>query len=194
MTDYKHLFQYDDPIVKRSLSSRGAAYANGDFITIVTTSDVGLLVADHLAPEHIFAPDVSDMELGQALLSALSLSRLIEFNDPAYTNEAQEESYQAWIKEKMARFGYKTKTSLFKDMDSCGIVIKDGFLIISPSYHDRLEGWSEKFIDEKDYVRVPADSSPEAVGAALRLAFSRCKTKGFGSVRLKTKPKKTDAS
>ncbi|NDL44379.1 contact-dependent growth inhibition system immunity protein, partial [Photorhabdus laumondii] len=45
-----------------------------------------------------------------------------------------------------------------------------------PSSHEKLEGWSGDGISVADYVVIPADSSPEEVGAALRLAFSRCRS------------------
>ena len=194
MTDYRHLFTYDDPIVERVLRHRASAFANDEFINITTTSDHGLSVDDHLAPEHVLMPDVSDAQLGHSLLSSLSLSRLIDFDDPDYTNEKRYERYQRWVKEMMARFGYKTKGALFKKMNNCDATIDGNILIISPTYHDRLEGWSGDLLTDADDVRIPADSSSEEVGAALRLAFSRCKTKGFGSVSLKKKPKKSDGA
>ncbi|MCA0371180.1 MAG: CdiI family contact-dependent growth inhibition immunity protein [Proteobacteria bacterium] len=182
------------PVYERVLYPQASASANGDFISIETLSDTKFATVHDIAPEHVLMPDASNLELGRALLSALSLSRLIALDDPAYTNEACAARYDAWVKEKMDRFGYKTKSAFFRQMDNCSIEIRDGVLTISPSYHYRLDGWSGDFIDKKDYVRIPADSSPEEVGAALRLAFSRCKTKGFGSVSLKKKPKKSDGA
>ena len=35
------------------------------------------------------------------------------------------------------------------------------------------------FITEEDYIKIPENSPATAVGAALRLALGRCKTKGF---------------
>ncbi|WP_338052467.1 contact-dependent growth inhibition system immunity protein [Stutzerimonas marianensis] len=43
-----------------------------------------------------------------------------------------------------------------------------------PSHHEKLEAWSGKGLSESDYVIIPSGSSPSDVGAALRLAFSRC--------------------
>ena len=77
----------------------------------------------------------------------------------------------------MTRYGYKTKRALFKNMLSCGVTLQEGTIIIRPSYHDQLEGWSGGRFTEKDYVRVPETASPAEVGAGLRLAFSRCTSK-----------------
>lgn len=165
--------------VERVLWPKAYVISNGDFISVKTYSDYGWLVIDHLAPEHVLAPDVSDEDLGRAFLAALSQSRLLAFDDPDYTNEVAEERYQVWIKDMMKRYGYKTKRALFRKMNSCGAMIRDGVLTIRPSYHDRIERWTGDFISEDDYVRIPSNSAPEAVGAGVRLALSRCKTKGF---------------
>lgn len=165
--------------MERVLWPKAYVISNGDFISVKTYSDRGRSLQDHLAPEYMLAPDVSDEDLGGALLAALSLSRLLDFNDPDYTNEVAEERYQVWIQDTMKRYGYKTKRALFRKMDSCGTMVRDGILTIRPSYHYALDGWSGDFISEDDYVRIPSNSPATEVGAALRLAFSRCKTKGF---------------
>ena len=74
----------------------------------------------------------------------------------------------------MERYGYKTKRALFKDMKKCSIESNRGQITIRPSYHEKLEAWSGKGVSESDYVIIPSGSSPSDVGAALRLAFSRC--------------------
>lgn len=59
-------------------------------------------------------------------------------------------------------------------MRRCNIVKKDKALVISPSHHNRLDSWSRSKVDGIEDVVIPADSSEIDVGAALRLAFSRC--------------------
>lgn len=165
--------------VERVLWPEAYILSNGDFISVKTYSDFGWSVQDHLAPAHVLAPDISDEDLGRAVLAALSLSRLLAFDDPDYTNEVVEERYQVWIKDMMKRYGYKTKRAMFRKMDSCGTMIRDGVLTIRPSYHYSLDGWSGDFITEQDYVKIPENSPANEAGAAVRLALSRCKTKGF---------------
>jgi hypothetical protein len=165
--------------VKRILWPQADIVSNGDFIKVQTYSDLGLSTLDHLAPAHVLAPDASDEDLGHALLAALSLSRLLDFDDPAYTDEVVEERYKEWIHDMMKSYGYKTERALFRKMDTCGAMIRDGVLTIRPSYHYALGGWSGDFITEEDYIKIPENSPATAVGAALRLALGRCKTKGF---------------
>ena len=84
------------------------------------------------------------------------------------------ERYAAWTKALMEHYGYKTKRALFKEMKKCGIESKSGVIDIRPSHHEKLEGWSGEGITEEDHIKLAANSSPAEIGAALRLAFSRC--------------------
>lgn len=77
----------------------------------------------------------------------------------------------------MRAFNYKTKRSIFKNMLSCGVCQLNGVITITSTIHNRLDGWSGNGIAESDYVIIPDSSTHEEIGAALRLAFSRCKNK-----------------
>ena len=70
----------------------------------------------------------------------------------------------------MEKYGYKTKRSMFKNMKSVSIQRKENQIIFGPSHHEKLEVWGRT----KGDIIIPANSSPAEVGAALRLAFSRC--------------------
>ena len=76
--------------------------------------------------------------------------------------------------EMMTRFGFKTIRALYKNMMNCGIRSKAGVITIAPTHHERLCGWSREKGDGIEDVLIPATSAPVEVGAALRLAFSRC--------------------
>lgn len=71
-------------------------------------------------------------------------------------------------------YSYKTKRALFKNMMRCDIEIQEDIIIMEPNHHVKLEAWDGEGFTEKDYVKIPADSSHEKIGKALRLAFSRC--------------------
>jgi len=74
----------------------------------------------------------------------------------------------------MDRYGYRTKRALFKNMKSCGILAEGDVIIISPSRHEKLEAWGREKGDGIEDVVIEANRSPSEIGAALRLAFSRC--------------------
>ena len=82
--------------------------------------------------------------------------------------------YLAWVNQLVETYGYKTKRALFKDMKSCHIESCGGAITIRPTYHKKLEAWSGDGIGEDSYVVIPCESSPADIGAALKLAFSRC--------------------
>lgn len=110
-------------------------------------------------------------------LSTLSKSRIIDQSEfaPFFCRDNISQRYDSWVANLMEQYGYKTKRALFKNMMRCSLEISDGFLTISPSYHEKLEAWSGTGIDENDDVILSVNSSAEEIGAALRLAFSRCR-------------------
>ncbi|EJN27343.1 hypothetical protein PMI36_00615 [Pseudomonas sp. GM79] len=134
------------------------------------------------------APDISVQELGASVLEALAQSRFVlpeprkevwihpeaTFDRDLYDYDLTKQRYEKWVDRVIDRYGYKNKRALFKDMKKCSVESKNGEIIIRPSFHEKLEAWSGKGINESDYVVVSSNSSPGEVGAALRLAFNRC--------------------
>ena len=153
-----------------------AAISNGDFICVDTYSGYRGMQRDPQGKQHLLAPDASNEALGFALLDALAHSRAIAIEEiPAYFNyERCIAQYAEWVKNLMQRYGYKSKRALFKNMMSCGVDSKHGVITIRPSNHSKLEGWNGDGISKEDHVVISTNKSPEEIGAALRLAFSRC--------------------
>lgn len=165
MTEFKH------PPTKWT-----TAINNGDFILVETWSGYRGPAYDPDGKQIYLPVDVEDTSLGQAVLEALSVSRVIDVKEiPIFFDyQKRQEIYKKWIESLMSRFGYKTKRALFKNMDECGIEVLDGKITLHPQHHEKLEAWGATENGTKDNVIIPADSSPEEIGAALRLAFARC--------------------
>lgn len=153
------------------------AYENQDLINISTWSSCGIRALDPDGANILLSKNASNEELGQAALLALSKSRKIEQSEIAtfFDRDNVNQRYNNWVANLMDKYGYKTKRALFKKMMRCSIEIRNGVLTISPSYHDKLEGWGGEGFTESDKVILPINSSPEEIGAGLRLAFSRCR-------------------
>ena len=151
-----------------------AAKYNGDLLILETYSSYSLGVGDPAATESLLSPGVDDIALGKAVLNALQQSRFLSFEEEGEILKKIEEHYDQWVQNLMKTYGYKTKRALFKSMKNCNIECKDDVITISPTNHERLEGWGAEGISKDDHVKIPADSPPEEIGAALRLAFSRC--------------------
>lgn len=154
---------------------RANASNNGDFISIETYSGYRMSLMDPEAEDYFLSPNASDEDLGKAILSALAQSRFLPIEEARALKLQLDEHYHNWIEQMKMRYGYKTKNALFKKMMSCGIQLDDGIITIRPSLHEKLEAWSGDGIREEDYVKIPADSPPTEIGAALRLAFKRCR-------------------
>lgn len=166
------------------------AKTNKDFICIYTESGYGITCLDPKGVQHLTSHNVSDGELGAMLLDALAHSRFVlpprdnrdiwvhpevTYDAELYDFDRSNERYNQWVSDLMLTQGYKTKRTLFKGMKSCGIECCEGVITIRPSFHDKAERWSGKGIEKSDYVVLAANSPQADIGAALRLAFSRCK-------------------
>ncbi|MBL0318928.1 MAG: CdiI family contact-dependent growth inhibition immunity protein [Alphaproteobacteria bacterium] len=152
-------------------------YANERFCSIKTYSGMGLIMGDFRGKEYILLPDASEEELGQAILGALSYSRVVNRKaDPElWDTEAAKIRAQKWIVGLMQRFGYKTRAAMFRKMKSCDIVMKSGMIEISPSRRERNGNlFSGEGIQKSDYIYLPDTSTPAEIGAGLKLALSRC--------------------
>ncbi|UYG03996.1 contact-dependent growth inhibition system immunity protein [Halomonas sp. LR3S48] len=161
-------------VVKKSWAH---SYMNDEFVQVETCSGYRGGYPDPEGRRLQLSPKASDDEMGEALLRALARSRFIHPDEDRSFFDIRGRvvpQYQEWVKEMMDRYGYKTKRAMFKNMKSCSVESHDGRITIRPSHHEKLEAWSGDGISESDYVVIPAASSPTEVGAALRLAFSRC--------------------
>ena len=150
---------------------------NQDFILVVTYSGYRRTTRDPDGVQTLLSLDVSDEELGQATLLALSKSRIIDVSEieTFFNIDNVKKRYDAWVTDLMAKYNYKTKRALFKNMMQCSVEIRDGCLTISPFCHEKLEAWSGKGLTEDDDVILPVNSTTEEIGAGVRLAFSRCR-------------------
>ncbi|WP_338524393.1 contact-dependent growth inhibition system immunity protein [Pseudomonas batumici] len=161
------------------LNKKSWAYVrfNNDFIFVETYSGYFNCLPDPEGVGLFLSHSSADSELGRSVLEALAVSRMIDPKEnPEFFDFRGRVAikYNEWIANVMVRFGYKTKRALFKDMKSCSMEAVDGVVTIRPSHHEKLEAWSGKGITEKDYVVISSSSSPDEIGASLRLAFSRC--------------------
>ena len=169
---------WTDEELEKKQGSRVATRFNSDFLFVTTISGRGRMRADTKGAEYFFSPDVSNHALGEGVLDALSKSRFISLEEykTFFNPELCKQQDLEWEQMLRERFGYKTKRALYNGMKSVSIENVDGVLTFSPSRQERrLDCWSGDGIREEDHVQLPATASPEEIGAALRLAFSRCK-------------------
>jgi hypothetical protein len=164
-----------------------AVKTNSKFICIETGSGYRNGRRDPEGSQHLLGLDASDLELGRAVIDSLSKSRFIvaapedgvwihpeaTFDLAFYNYKKSGEHYQAWIDNLMARFGYRSRSALFKGMKSCLITDVEGQLTFEPMRHIKQEVW-EGMRGEVESVVIATNSSPDEIGAALLLALGRC--------------------
>lgn len=148
---------------------------NEKFICIRSNSGYRSYNADPDVPSWLFELDATDEALGQALLDALSKSRQIDITEieTFFDLAKTEHDYNQWIDDMMARYGYKTKRALFKNMENCMVRVYGQQIHIMPMYHVKLDAWDGTG-DKSMRVEISVDAEPKLIGQAIRLALSRC--------------------
>lgn len=163
-------------------------HANEKFICIETYSGYTGGRIDTKCKQHLLPVDTDNATLGAALIDALANSRFVlgerrtdvwvhpdaEYDMDLYDYHKNIEWYAAWIEDLKLRYGYKTKKALFRKMDNCGVEQVDGKIKISPMHHEKLEGWGREKDDVFEDVIIFDQSTTNEIGAAIRLALSRC--------------------
>lgn len=127
---------------------------------------------------------------GDSLIVATNRSRTLESKDEDYfllSWTAQKDGKcKSDLENTIKKYGYKNKKSLFENMQYCFVKIECGNITISPSKHDKLEGWEG--MDKKFDITIPSTSSPEVIGAAVKYSIARCTGKGADLVAKKLFP------
>jgi CDI immunity protein len=162
---------------------------NNDYIWILSYS--GFRGGTHADTESYFAQHSADADnatIGASFQEALRRSRFVlpekqagflypeglEFDAELSHFLKGEERGEKLNKELMQRNGYKTRKKLLQFMKIIHTV-DDGIEIrLTPTVHDKLDSWRLISKEDPQYVFVPSISTPAEIGAALRLAFSRC--------------------
>ncbi|MEO8380807.1 MAG: contact-dependent growth inhibition system immunity protein [Acidobacteriota bacterium] len=153
---------------------RATAKANDDFIDLRTLSGYRLSLLDPAGKHYHFAPAVSDVELGSAVVDVLAASRFMEPGEATALRANVEKLYEDWVAATISHHQYKNRRGLFRSMRSCSIERTGDVIRIIPSCHEKLEGWSGDGIALEDHVIVSSGQPAGEIGAALRLAFDRC--------------------
>ena len=147
---------------------------NGDFISLQAYSGYDSMMADPTAMEYFFVADVLNEVLGTAVLEAFKQCRLLSYEEANALAGQADQAYLDWIQKVITFYGYKTRKELFLNMKNCLIEHHETDLIFLPSHHEELEMWAGHREEDGTHLKIPANSPAAEIGAALRLAFSRC--------------------
>jgi hypothetical protein len=153
------------------------ARQNQDFAWVFSDSGRGLVAYDPQGKDVILGLDADDNALGVAVREALASSRFLSPKEAMkcldYRRRGDE--YEERVRSLMGMHGYKGKIAMFKNVKSCGITLSKGTIEFRPSIHKTLDRWvGHMKSDGIDDVLIRADRPSHEIGAALRLAFSRC--------------------
>ena len=151
------------------------AHGTSRFICIETESE-GL--ADPKGKQHLLPPDASEEAIGLAVLDALAHSRQISWLELETLMWGRrgtgKERYEKWAADLQQRYGYKSRATLFKNMNFVGIKHQNGTITFTPMMHIKLQAWQGGRNEGIEDVVISFESLSQQIGAALKLAFSRC--------------------
>jgi len=115
--------------------------------------------------------------LGRSIVDALVASRFLSLEEVSsfFDSSTKKKNYEDWVALLLDRYGYKSRTALFKNMKYCYVYKINGVIMIIPSSHDKLEEWGSKGIKSTDDEAVDENSSHFELGAALKRCLEKCK-------------------
>jgi hypothetical protein len=135
-------------------------------------------LADPKGKQHLFSPDTSEGVIGLAVLDALAYSRritLLELEALMWGRRGTgKERYEKWAADLQQRYGYKTRATLFKNMNSVGIKHQNSAITFTPMMHIKLQAWQSGRNEGIEDIVISFESLSQQIGAALKLAFNRC--------------------
>jgi hypothetical protein len=156
--------------------ARARAHQTQDFIWLFTDSGLGLVAYDPQGKDFILGLDAENAALGVAVREALASSRFLTPKEAMkfLDYRTMGDEYEERVKSLMETHGYKSESAMFKNMKSCYIFQSKGTIEIRPTIHKAFRGRARTKNDGIEDVLIPASSPAHEIGAALRLAFSRC--------------------
>jgi hypothetical protein len=124
---------------------------------------------------HIYLePDAPVPIVGASLIRALNQSRFLDpyADHDLFTWQVIEANENAWIKETMSRYGYKTKKRMFDHLAFVHVSQSEGRVTFEPRRWAKTAHWWD--LPEDQNVVIPVTDDEQIVGEAARLALSRC--------------------
>lgn len=160
---------------------------NGDFWKFVPTVDAR--ICHRISEQQINTiADINLRSIAECLLKVIDLSKPLQPSDPGFENFPPKKflGYDDWVKNMIKIYGCKNETAIYKNMQSCSVTVENGITTISPSNHSTIRGWDG--MDPKFDLAIPASSSQEIIGAAVKYSIARCTGRGADLVAKKLFP------
>jgi hypothetical protein len=163
--------KYDDPPYTRW----ALVITSSKYILIASLAGYRTSVGDPKGYHIILDPKTSDKPLGDAVLTALSKSRFVDpdIDSEIFDYHVGDKVFDDWVNEIMERCGYNSKRQALRKAPSCNIKARHGRITIEPLRQIGMERWQG--IGDDQIVAIHEMATAERVGAALRLALSRCR-------------------
>jgi hypothetical protein len=120
-------------------------------------------------------PNPAEDELGRVVLESLNISRFVDprTDDAFFEADRIVAANKRWHADFMTRFRYRSLRKAYENMLCCLAKRSEGRITIRPYLRDRSPGyWTD--MPEERTVDIPATDDISILGAATKLALSRC--------------------
>lgn len=158
-------------VVEPSWLRKIAVYRNERFICMVTDSGYRGGMEDPLVRPRFLPTDASYNDLGTAATEALKASRVMSLDEFRAARPGISERYEERVADAMRSYGYTSKRTFFKNMIMCGVTDEGEVLRITPTRHDRLEGWEG--LERESAILIDSSVPVQEFGVAIRLGLER---------------------
>jgi hypothetical protein len=148
-------------------------HATLEFVDIAACAKYGLSIADRSLCWFQLSEPVRDEDLGISVGECLAKSTTPSPEVFRLARAGVSGNYERWVRETMSKFGLDRR-KLFIRMQSVSAICIGGIITFEPSHHHKLESWSGDGLTDADHVHIPITRPAYEIGAALRLALSRC--------------------
>ena len=156
------------------------AWADVDYndkgIFLVTRSGYRMTAFDDNGVRSFLPRDASNLTLGKALLECLLASRVVPQEEwKAFFDwrdaDRRALEYEKW---RFSQSGLKTRAKFGKFLMMCTVRVEGPIIYIYSFSRGGPRSWCLPADYQERAVRVPFDSPPSQIGAALREAMNRC--------------------
>jgi len=165
--------------LERKQGKNATISATPRFYKVVTESGSGVLYADPDCEVFLLDHNEDDTAIGSAILAALTKSRFVTDEElrsvfKSRMQEIEEKADQS-ARLRIKRYAYKSRTQMNKETKYVNVRLSEGQITFMPNY-TRGSGIYDG-LSKDQHVVIPGYCTPSEIGAAFRLALSRCTSK-----------------
>jgi len=158
----------------RPINRFAAIQASDRVISFISRTGYTFGVAERGGFRKYLSADALDAPVGEALVEALANSRVVTPNGKRrdfFQPQNVEKAFVEWLNDLVKKHGYASHDAALEQMEYIRVEMAGGVIALHPYRHQGGDKW-EQLVGAN--FTVPENAGSEAIGAAVRMALSRC--------------------